>query len=199
MARSAEYFGYPFDGDELRRRLRTLAGRMPREPRRVRVTLSPAGDLAVEHSSAPRWEEPVRLALARRHVGSADPFWYHKTVDRSRYEAHDAIECVHDQVLLVNERGELAETPIANLVVELDGALWTPHVDAGLLPGVLRAELLASGAIRERALSVADLERATAVWVINSLRGWGRAEMVATADWIGAGHAVPDGSSPVPA
>jgi len=175
MARSAEYFGYPFDADALRRRLDALAREMPREPRRVRVELSPRGETAVEHAPMPRWEEPVRLALARRHGGSEHPFWYHKTADRARYAAHDPVAVPHDQVLLVNERGELTETAIANLVVELDGALWTPHLDAGLLPGVLRGELLRDGTIRERVLTVADLERATAVWVINSLRGWGRA------------------------
>jgi len=177
MARSAEYFGYPFDADALRRRLDALAAGLPAAPRRVRVELSPRGEAAIEHSPAPRWEEPVRLALARRRGRSDHPFWYHKTADRARYEAHDPVDVPHDQVLLVNERGELAETSIANLVVELDGALWTPHVDAGLLPGVLRAELLRDGRIRERVLAPADLGRATGLWVINSLRGWGRAEV----------------------
>jgi len=150
---------------------------MPPAPSRVRIELSPRGDVTIGHSPAPRWEEPVRLALARRRGRSDHAFWYHKTADRGRYEAHDPVAVPHDQVLLVNERGELAETPIANLVVELDGALWTPHVDAGLLPGVLRAELLQTGRIRERVLAPADLGRATGLWVINSLRGWGRAEV----------------------
>jgi para-aminobenzoate synthetase/4-amino-4-deoxychorismate lyase len=179
LARSAEYFGYPFAADALRHRLCALAGEMPREPRRVRVELSPRGEVAVEHSPAPRWEEPVRVALARRRGDSAHPFWYHKTADRARYAAHDPVDVAHDQVLLVNERGELAETPIANLVVELDGELWTPAIDAGLLPGVLRAELLRNGKIRERLLTPADLDRATGLWLVNSLRGWGRAECAA--------------------
>lgn len=176
MASSAEYFGYPFDANALRRRLDPRFCQIPGEPRHVRVELSPNGEITVEHAAMPRWEEPVRLALARRHISSEHPFLYHKTVDRARYAAHDSVDVPHDQVLLVNERGELAETAIANLIVELDGALWTPHLDAGLLPGVLRGELLRAGAIRERVLFPADLERATGLWVINSLRGWGRAE-----------------------
>ncbi|SOD01802.1 para-aminobenzoate synthetase / 4-amino-4-deoxychorismate lyase [bacterium JGI 053] len=179
LARSAGYFAYPFDADALRRRLDTLAPEMPRKPRRVRVELSPRGEVRIEHSPMRRWEEPVRLALARRHIPSEHPFWYHKTADRARYDAHDPVDAAHDHALLVNERGELAETPIANLVVELEGVLWTPHLDAGLLPGVLRGELLRAGTIRERVVFAADLERATALWVISSLRGWGRAVMAA--------------------
>jgi para-aminobenzoate synthetase/4-amino-4-deoxychorismate lyase len=178
MARSAAYFGYAFDPDDAGRRLDAVAADLPREPRRIRVTLSPDGRLSIDHAEAPQWSEPVRLAVARRAIDSSHPFWYHKTANRAMYEAHAPVAAPHDLVLLVNERGELAETAIANVVLEIDGARWTPHVDAGLLPGVLRGELLRGGTVREAVLTVADLERATAVWVVNSLRGWGRAFVV---------------------
>ena len=44
--------------------------------------------------------------------------------------------------------------------------------ECGLLGGTLRAELLATGAIRERRVRVDDLEHATGIWLINSVRGW---------------------------
>ena len=43
---------------------------------------------------------------------------------------------------------------------------------SGLLPGTLRAELLARGVLLERSLYVADLNLATGIWLINSVRGW---------------------------
>lgn len=175
---SAEYFGYPLDADALRRALETASAAFPREPRRVRIELSPDGRAAITHAEMPRWREPVRLAPARRTVPSDHPFWYHKTAHRAILAAHPPVAAAHDLVLLVNERGELAETPVANVVLEMDGERWTPHLDAGLLPGVLRAELLAAGAVRERVLTVADAERASRIWVINSLRGWGAAVLV---------------------
>ncbi len=78
-------------------------------------------------------------------------------------------------MLLVNERGELTESTIANLVVRTGGALWTPPLDAGLLPGVLRAGLLRRGEVRERVLRPEDLRGAEEVWLVNSVRGWMRA------------------------
>ena len=42
----------------------------------------------------------------------------------------------------------------------------------GLLAGTFREELLAAGRIRERVLTRADLARATAVHLINSVRRW---------------------------
>lgn len=177
LAASAAHFGYPLDADHLHGRLDALAATLPDEPRTIRISLDPTGRIHLAHEPMRRWAEPVRLSLARRRLPADHPLWRHKTARRDIYHDHEPVEGPYDDVLLVNERGELAETRIATIVLEIDGALWTPHAAAGLLPGVLRAELLAAGALRERALTVADLERATAAWVINSLRGWGRAEI----------------------
>ncbi|HET7464352.1 MAG TPA: aminodeoxychorismate synthase component I [Longimicrobium sp.] len=178
LAASAAHFGYPLDVGDLRGRLDVLAATLPDEPRTIRVVLDPTGRIAITHGPMRRWAEPVRLAPARRHLPADHPLWRHKTARRAIYHDHEPVCGPHDDVLLVNERGELAETRIANVVLEIEGELWTPHADAGLLPGVLRGELIAAGTVRERVLTVADLERATTVWVINSLRGWGRAEIV---------------------
>ena len=82
-----------------------------------------------------------------------------------------------DDVLLVNERGEVTESTRANLVAEIDGALWTPPVSCGLLPGVFRAELLRRGIVAERVLRPEDLGRAGRLWLVNSVRRWMRARL----------------------
>ena len=75
-------------------------------------------------------------------------------------------------MLLWNRRGELTESTVANLVIEVDGERLTPAAGAGLLPGTLRAAELENGTIREATLTVAELRRADRVWLINSVRGW---------------------------
>ena len=80
-------------------------------------------------------------------------------------------------ILLVNRRGELTEAATANLVVRLDGVLYTPPLGAGLLPGVMREELLADGTLRERVIFPADLGQAEAIYLINSVRGWREADL----------------------
>lgn len=73
-------------------------------------------------------------------------------------------------MLLWNERGEVTETTIANIVAEIDGIRLTPPVSSGLLPGVFRSHLLANGEIVEAVLRRDDLNRATKLWTINSVR-----------------------------
>ena len=86
------------------------------------------------------------------------------------------------------KRAELTEFTRGNLVVELDGRLWTPPRESGLLAGCFRAELLELGEIAECVLRPADLRRASGVWFINSVRGWVPVRIVtATDEGIGEG------------
>jgi para-aminobenzoate synthetase / 4-amino-4-deoxychorismate lyase len=178
LAASADYFGYAWDADDAMRRLREAA-RGFEGAQRVRMKLDRDGSLAIESTPQPASSAgPARVAVAAEPVDSRDPMLYHKTTRRAEYERRAAARPDCDDVLLVNERGELTESTIANLVMRMDGALWTPPLDAGLLPGVLRADLLARGEIRERVLHPADLSRAEEVWLINSVRRWRPAAVV---------------------
>jgi para-aminobenzoate synthetase/4-amino-4-deoxychorismate lyase len=58
------------------------------------------------------------------------------------------------------------------VALEIGGALWTPPVACGVLPGTCRARMLAEGALAERVLTRADLADARRGWFLNSVRGW---------------------------
>lgn len=177
---SAAFFGRPFDRKLLEERLRTHASAHPGAPRRVRALVSPTGGVHVESSPFEASRKPLVVALAKEPVDSRDVFLFHKTTHRRVYDARrqDAPEA--DDVLLWNERGELTEFTIGNLVLELDGELLTPPLEAGLLAGVMRGEGLEAGLVSERTLYPVDLERATGVWRVNSLRGWGPVDLTAS-------------------
>jgi para-aminobenzoate synthetase/4-amino-4-deoxychorismate lyase len=76
-----------------------------------------------------------------------------------------------DEVLFLNERGELTEGSRTNLFVRRDGTLVTPPVSCGLLPGILRGKLIESGECVEDVLYPRDLETAGEIFLGNSLRG----------------------------
>ena len=108
---------------------------------------------------------------------SRDPFLIHKTSRREAYER--AVTEVPEGVspLLVNEMGHVTESAIANVVYQMGGSLFTPPITDGLLPGVLRDELIDEGTVSERSLPLADIEKVESWWLINSLRGWRRCEL----------------------
>jgi len=97
---------------------------------------------------------------------------YHKTDRRELLDTARSSRSDCDEVLLLNENGQLTEGSYNSLVVKLDGQLVTPPLSCGLLRGVLREELLERGEISERILYPDDLERVEEMWLINSVRGW---------------------------
>jgi para-aminobenzoate synthetase/4-amino-4-deoxychorismate lyase len=169
---SAEYFGVPADMERIRQELTNVAGSLEGKPHRVRLLVTRDGAVSCEATlltdgAAAR---PVQLKLAPTPVNSSNPFLYHKTTHRQVYDAARAACTECDDVLLWNEREEITETCIANVVVRLDGELVTPPVHCGLLPGTFRAWLLEQGTVRERVVTVEALKRSTCIYVANSVR-----------------------------
>lgn len=192
LAASAAYFGYPFDRAEALAALTAATEGQP-EPRRIRLLLSSEGSLLVESSPFAAQPEPLRARLASEPVRSDDVFLFHKTTLREPYERRLSERPGFDEVLMVNERGELTEFANGNLVVRLQGEHWTPPIRCGLLPGVMRRALLEEGSVRERILRPEELEHADAIYRVNSVRGWNRVEVALDAP-VGAGSPAPSQS-----
>jgi para-aminobenzoate synthetase/4-amino-4-deoxychorismate lyase len=171
MAGSAGYFGFRFDAPAARRCLaERLAGA---GDARVRLLCARDGGLTVEVGPLPAADvRPLRLAIEPDPVDSRECWPHHKTSRRAPYEDRRARHPAADEVLLLNERGEVTEACTANLAVRLGGRWWTPPLGDGCLPGVERARLLDGGVLAERVLRPSDLRRAEGLALVNALRGW---------------------------
>lgn len=167
MAASAEFLGFSFDREEARR---LLAG-VPSDVGAVRLLLHGDGRLEGQARPVARGRRTAVVVWARDPIDPDEPWLYHKTTRRTRYEQARASAPEADDVLLWNLRGEATESTIANLLVRIDGRWWTPPVACGLLPGVARRALLARGRVRERALTRREVEEAEDVLLVNSVRG----------------------------
>jgi para-aminobenzoate synthetase/4-amino-4-deoxychorismate lyase len=171
LASSAQYFCFAFDA--ARAQAEVAAATKHAGSARVRLILSRCGALRVELSPLkPPSVRPVRLAVDPEPVDSTQRWLYHKTSNRNTYTLRARRHPHADDVVLVNERGQVTETSTANLAAHLDGTWWTPPLDAGCLPGIERGRLVELGQLRERPLTPQDLRRAKALAVLNSLRGW---------------------------
>lgn len=168
---SADYFGFKFDESAAAATLQEAAEKMTGGTFKLRLQLERDGAMHV-------WSQPLterkiaRVALARAPVDSRDVFLFHKTTHREIYTTRRASRPEVDDVLLINEKGELTESTIANLAVRLEGKDYTPPVACGLLAGTLRAELLAQNRLSERVLYPEDLKKAEAIFLLNAVRGW---------------------------
>jgi para-aminobenzoate synthetase/4-amino-4-deoxychorismate lyase len=82
-----------------------------------------------------------------------------------------------DDLLLWNENDELTEFTIGNLVVEMDGSMFTPPISCGLLAGTFRAHLLEMGQVCERVICKDELGKCAKVFLVNSVRKWVEVEI----------------------
>lgn len=151
-------------------------------PLRVRLTLSPSGEIAVTTAPfTPLPENTVwRVAIAKTRLDSTDKLLRHKTTRRDFYEAarREIPANVADEVLLLNEKGEPCEGTITSIFLDDgSGQLKTPPISCGLLAGVLRTELICARRARVQRLSLADMKAGT-LYMGNSLRGLIRVQLI---------------------
>lgn len=162
MARSAAALGWAAPAD-----LRGLLGGLPAQALRLRITLDGAGLLALERAPLPPARTEWHVGLASDRLTSTDPWLQHKTTRRSVYDAARASLAEElDEVIFLNERGEVCEGTITTVFFDKGQGMRTPPLTCGVLPGVLRAEM----AVGEEVLLAENLTKVR-LWVGNALRG----------------------------
>jgi para-aminobenzoate synthetase/4-amino-4-deoxychorismate lyase len=172
LRESCAYFGWPLDEVSVRRKLDQVARVLKGADgaRRIQLCVDRSNGVHVKVSDIHPLTAHYAAALARFPVESENFLLFHKTTVRTQYDTAVPEVSDVDDVILWNERGEITESRIANIVLDFDGELVTPPVESGLLPGCYRAELLEAGIIKERVVLKEDLPRAGAVYFINALR-----------------------------
>ena len=181
LADSASYFDYKLDTELIRLRLNDVASGLNERSYKVRLLLDQNGDVRLEKKALGNRQISgvARVALAAEPINSNDVFLYHKTTNRKVYEkARSSCSLEYDDVILWNERGEITESTIANVIVQIDDRLYTPPVTCGLLAGTFHNSLLKRGKIEEKIITRAMLESCKKLYLVNSVRLWRVAELM---------------------
>ena len=171
LQRSSVYFGFALDDYAARRALDELAAGHRQGAYRVRLLVSRTGAVTTEIFPLEPNSAVVQVALAERPIRQDDEFLRHKTTERSIYQGFTPKSPEIFDTLLFNDSGEITEFTRGNVMAEIGGQRVTPPLRCGLLPGTLRAQLLADGLVAERVIMKDDLAGASGLWFINGLRG----------------------------
>jgi para-aminobenzoate synthetase / 4-amino-4-deoxychorismate lyase len=177
LSESADYFGFRCDETEVREAVDKAVASAPVTPCRVRLALAKDGTARVVCTALASDRDGVRVALDDVSQDPRDVFLFHKTSRRLRYEEARRRHPDADDVLLINDRGEVTESTIANVAARVDGRWVTPPIEAGLLPGIGRAMALEDGSLTEAPVTIGDL-RSSEMALISDARGWRRAVLV---------------------
>lgn len=187
LQRSAAELRFVFPGAkieaDLRNAARAAAAGTPGEAR-LRLLLFANGRIEIETTALASRQpkgagRPRRLCLANETIWSADPFRRWKSTQRGEYSRglEQARAAGFDDALFLNERGEIVETAIANLLIHsVDGRWLSPAIESGALGGVwlrrFERYLGRRGKLLHRVtLSLSEAQAAGRWYVCNAVRG----------------------------
>jgi branched-chain amino acid aminotransferase len=137
----------------------------------------PDVDLIIYTASLPQYREPVRLALREQGRHAASPLAGVKTTSwlQNVWAVAEAQKEGFDEVVLLNERGEVAECTAANIFAVKNGKIFTPPLNSGCLEGVTRGILFeiapdAGVTMVQQALKPEELYSADEVFITSTNR-----------------------------
>ncbi len=185
LSKSAENLGIPFNLDEIEFLLQDYIHNIKDlniGVWKIRVALSASGELNIKHSKLKNIIQNNAIFWAKDLIGktsgvtnSNDPLLMHKTSSRASYDLaySEAEKNGGFDAIFVNEKNEVTEGGRSNFLMKKKGVMLTPPVECGLLPGIMRGELLNSGdyLIREEVIRKRDVNADTEIYLCNSLRG----------------------------
>jgi branched-chain amino acid aminotransferase len=137
----------------------------------------PPVDLLIYSAVLPEHREIVRLALRGHGRHAASPLAGVKTISwlNNVWSIAEANKEGFDEVVMLNERGEVAECTSANIFAVKNGKILTPPLSSGCLEGITRGILLeiapeAGLPIVEQSLHPEDLYAAEEVFITSTNR-----------------------------
>ena len=165
---AARYFGFVWSDPAAQ--LDAACAALDDGAHRMRLALNASGTFTLQSAPLAALAQPVRVLVAQQPTFPQDVFLRYKTSIRSTYdaawraaEAQGAFDTV-----FFNERDEVTEDGRSNVFVRVDGRWITPALSCGVLPGVMRAALLADPVWDA---NEGIVTRATAIVACNALRG----------------------------
>lgn len=167
LQESSRYFSYPFNKEEVQNQVEDLCQSLDFDTDyRLKMSLAKNGELTFEHNQLTGLADVFCQARLVEQTHPLDsPYTYFKT----SYRPHISLE-PHEQIYY-NQKKELLETSIGNLVLKIEDQLYTPPVHLGLLNGIYRQSLIANNQVTERILTLDNLKQAQAIYGCNAVRG----------------------------
>ena len=173
MKSSAEYFLFKYSEKEILTKIKTILSKLDYRKYRLRLSLEKAGRLNHSLSQIVEMKNRTSVIVSHKKINSHNKFQYFKTSNRKLYdtEFEKYSKLGYFDVILLNQKDEVAEGSITNLFIEKDGNIFTPPLSSGILNGIYRNYLLSKNKnIKEKTLYLDDLIKADKVFLTNSVR-----------------------------
>jgi para-aminobenzoate synthetase/4-amino-4-deoxychorismate lyase len=175
MKIAADYFLFRFNYKKIIKQIEaSIADLNKDEIKKIKLSLNKWGNIKVEISYLPFINEQVSVIISQNKINTSDQFRYFKTSNRKLYD-NEYLSCNSngmDEVLFLNEKGELSEGSRTNLFLRKGDEWLTPPIQSGLLAGIYRKYFLVTNPnSSEKILKIEDLMQADELVLTNTIKG----------------------------
>ncbi len=173
LKKSAEYFLFFLDETKLRELLYTIIIGLSLETKfKLRLLLTKWGELKYSLEQITDSKNSGRIKISDKRIDSNNTFHYFKTTNRELFnsEFEKWSNKGFDDVIFLNEKDEITEGAITNIMIKKEGVYFTPPVSSGLLNGCYRGHLILEKNVIERRFGIEELLNADAVTIFNSVK-----------------------------
>lgn len=174
LTKASRYFAYLFDPEDLRQKIEEECQACDaNQDYRLRISLNKSGGIElIRQILTPLSPIFCKAKLCLQETDLNQAFTYFKTTHRPH------LSVGKQEIIYHNAAGELLETSIGNLVLKINGKLYTPPISQGILPGIYRQHLLETGQVKEKIMTLEDLNQAEAIYGCNAVRGLYELEVI---------------------
>ena len=181
LIKTANELKYPFKEVHFQNAIKSIIS--VDKPQRVRLALNNLGEFNIQQSDYEPYQinSEVTFSLSKYPLSDKVQVTRHKVSDRNFYDGErNRIRKLTeaDEVIFLNNKNEICEGSYTSIFIKKNGVLVTPPLSSGLLPGILRADLLEKKQAIERTLTITDIIEAKEVFLGNSLRGLMKAKLL---------------------
>lgn len=168
---TARFFLFLFPSAEFLQLLHKFKTGYPSGLYKLRVELDKYGKLYSEITAYTSVNNIGKIVISGERISSENKFLYFKTTNRKLYNDSYQLSITkgYDEIIFLNEKNELCEGAISNIVLKFGKQYVTPGLSSGLLPGTLRERLLKENIISERILTMRDIYNCDQIFLINSV------------------------------
>ncbi len=174
LKNSCEFFLFNFPEKRIRKKLDKICNTNPKGFFRLRLQLDKSGLFETKLIEYPYLPGEIKIIVSERRIDQQNKFQYFKTTNRILYE--EELQTYSSkgffEVFFLNQNEEIAEGSFTNIFLRKQDLWYTPHLSAGILPGIYRNYFLKqSDNVKEIPLHINDLYEADEILLTNSLRG----------------------------
>lgn len=175
---SAQELGFIYSEQDIQLHLAAAVRHaQPCQDYKIRLLLTQNDKINVQKETidiAAHCQKPMVGLCVSDCIDASHPLLTHKLLNSEVRLFYQSVRQQHPHLwdmIFVNEKQELTESSIGNIYIEQQGIGYTPPLDCGLLPGVMRSLLLKKQKLKEKVLTIDDLRHAQKIFIINSVRG----------------------------